>query len=238
LSVDFRSLHNVFKHPIRQRIIVVLLERKELTYVDLMNIVEVANTGKLNYHLKILGDLIEKDKNGKYRLTEKGQLASQFLMKFPEKAVERSQFSFADAVLIGFVGLVLTTTNPGFWGFPLIGVFGIGLFPVLAILILAYALIVPGGVMWRLTVRRARSHDPYDLFKPPFITSTLIVLSLIAMLLLKISVTVTFTTSMTDSSYSRGEANLSTLLLSGLIFSFLGVGVSELIQKVVQKRKS
>jgi hypothetical protein len=159
-------------------------------------------------------------------------------MKFPEKAAERSQLGFADAVLIGFVGLVLTTTNPGFWGFPLIGVFGIGLFPVLAILILAYALIVPGGVMWRLTVRRARSHDPYDLFKPPFITSTLIVLSLIAMLLLKISVTVTFTTSMTDSSYSRGEANLSTLLLSGLIFSFLGVGVSELIQKVVQKRKS
>lgn len=238
LSVDFRSLHNILKHPIRQRIVLVLLEKKELTYVDLMNIVEVANTGKLNYHLKILGDLVEKDEYGKYRLTVKGQLASQFLSKFPEKAAERATLHFADAVLIGFVGLLLTSANPGFWGIPLMGMFGTGIFPVLAILFLAYALIVPGGVMWRLTVRRAHSHDPYDLFKPPFITSILIVLSLVAMILLKISVTVSFTTQITDSSWAMGQANLSMLLLLGLIFSFLSVEVSELIHKAREKRKS
>jgi hypothetical protein len=216
----------------------VLLEKKELAYVDLMNMSGVVNTGKLNYHLKILSDLIEKDENGKYRLTEKGQLASQFLMKFPEKANERSQLHFADAVLIGFVGLPLTAANPGFWGFPLMGMFGTGIFPILAGLFLAYALIVPGGVMWRLTVRRAHSHDPYDLFKPPFITFILIVLSMIAMMLLNTNVTVTFTTPMTDSSYSRGEANLSTLLLFGLVFSFLGVGISELIHKAMERRRT
>jgi len=216
----------------------VLLEKKELTYVDLMNIVEVANTGKLNYHLKILGDLIKKDEYGKYRLTEKGQLASQFLSKFPEKTAERTQLPFADAILIGFVGLLLTLANPGFWSFPLMGIFGTGILPVLAILTFAYALIVPGGVMWKLTVRRSNSHDPYDLFKPPFITFILIALSIVIMLLLKISVTVTFTISTTDSSYSMGVANLSTILLFGLVLSFPSVEISELVHKAMEKRKS
>jgi hypothetical protein len=219
----------------------VLLEKKELTYMDLMNTVEVANTGKLNYHLKTLGDLVEKDEHGKYRLTEKGQLASQFLSKFPEKTAERSQLHFADAVLIGFVGLLLTVANPGFWGFLLAGIFGTGIIPALAILTFAYALIVPGGVMWRLTVRRARSHDPYDLFKPPFITFILIALSIITMILLKISITVTFTTPTTDSSnptsVAMGVANLSTLLFFGLVFSFPSVEISELIHKAIERRK-
>lgn len=216
----------------------VLLEKKELTYVDLMNIVEITNTGKLNYHLKILDDLVEKDEYGKYRLTEKGQLASQFLSKFPEKPAERSQLHLADAVLIGFVGLLLTVANPGFWGFLLGGIFGTGIIPILAIVAFAYALIVPGGVMWKLTVRRAHSHDPYDLFKPPFITFILIALSIVALILLKISITVTFTTPMNDSSYSMGVANLSTLLLFGLAFSFPSVEISELIHKATEKRKT
>ncbi|MFQ5999548.1 MAG: winged helix-turn-helix domain-containing protein [Candidatus Bathyarchaeia archaeon] len=87
MSVDRESLHKILKHPIRRRI-VLTLEKKELTYVELMKLVEVENTGKLNYHLKILGDLIEKGGNGKYRLTEKGQLASQLLLRFPEKKSE------------------------------------------------------------------------------------------------------------------------------------------------------
>jgi hypothetical protein len=90
VSVDLESLHKILKHAIRRKIVLTLLEKKELTYVDLMNLVGVENTGKLNYHLKILSDLIEKDGNGKYRLTEKGQLASQLLLRFPEKKFERA----------------------------------------------------------------------------------------------------------------------------------------------------
>jgi hypothetical protein len=59
-----------------------LSDKGSVSYVDLMNAVEIKNTGKFNYHLKILGDLIEKDENGKYGLSEKGQLAVQFLQKF------------------------------------------------------------------------------------------------------------------------------------------------------------
>jgi len=41
-----------------------------------MNAVKVNGAGKFNCHLKILGDLIEKTQDGKYGLTEKGQMAA------------------------------------------------------------------------------------------------------------------------------------------------------------------
>lgn len=54
--------------------------------MELMNLVKVKNTGRFNYHLKALGDLIEKMEDGRYRLSERGQLAVQLLEKFPEKS--------------------------------------------------------------------------------------------------------------------------------------------------------
>ena len=84
MGVDFDSFRDVLKHPIRRRIVLALNERICLSYMDLMNLTESASTGKFNYHLKILGDLIAKDADGKYVLTEKGRLAAQFLQKFPE----------------------------------------------------------------------------------------------------------------------------------------------------------
>jgi hypothetical protein len=49
------------------------LSRKgQLAYMELMNLPEITNTGKFNYHLKILGNLIEKGEDRKYRLNERG----------------------------------------------------------------------------------------------------------------------------------------------------------------------
>ncbi len=89
MSLDFESLSDVLKHPIRRKIILALYDSNRLSYVDLMNIVKVVSTGKFNYHLKILGDLIEKDQNGKYSLTEKGKMAAQLLQKFPERKFKK-----------------------------------------------------------------------------------------------------------------------------------------------------
>jgi len=85
LSVNLEYLSDILKHPIRRKIILALYDSKRLSYVDLMNLVKVVSTGKFNYHLKILGDLIEKDQDGKYGLTEKGQTVAQLLQKFPER---------------------------------------------------------------------------------------------------------------------------------------------------------
>jgi hypothetical protein len=233
LSVDFASLHNVLKHPIRQRIVLFLLEKKELAYMDLMNLVEITNTGKLNYHLKILGDLIEKNEDGKYHLTQKGQLASQFLLRFPEK-IEPTSLHVADAVLMGFAGFLLTLLNPGFWGFVLWGLLGI----IVPITGLVYAVFVPGGIMWLLTVRRAHSHDPYDLFKPPLVTFAIIVLALIVMRVFNITITASYITSSTASSETMVQASLAMFLLLGLAFSFVGVGLTEIIHRALAKIRS
>ncbi|MCR6692110.1 MAG: hypothetical protein MRT15_06950, partial [archaeon YNP-LCB-003-016] len=102
------------KHPIRRKIILTLFERGNLSYVDLMNLIEVSSTGKLNYHLKILGDLIGKDQNGRYTLTEKGLMIAQLLQKFPERKPQSTTLSMADATVIGFIGMALTLANPTF----------------------------------------------------------------------------------------------------------------------------
>jgi hypothetical protein len=90
LSVNFESLSGILKNQIRREIILILSEKVSVSYVDLMKLVGITNTGRLNYHLKILGDLIKKDESGKYSLTNKGQLAVQFLQKSVGKETEQT----------------------------------------------------------------------------------------------------------------------------------------------------
>jgi hypothetical protein len=106
--VDFESLNEVLKNPIRRKIILVLSDKGSISYVDLMNSIEITNTGKFNYHLKILGDLIKKDENGKYGLSEKGRLAVQFLQKFDSaKSGKPVLETRAFSLFAGFMWLVL-----------------------------------------------------------------------------------------------------------------------------------
>jgi hypothetical protein len=106
--VDFESLSEVLKNPIRRKIVLFLSGKESLSYVDLMNAVEITNTGKFNYHLKVLGDLIEKDEDGKYGLSEKGLLAVQFLQKFDNaKSVETVFETRAFSLFAEFMWLLL-----------------------------------------------------------------------------------------------------------------------------------
>jgi hypothetical protein len=111
------------------------------------------------------------------------------------------------------------------------------LFSILGFLGFVYALIVPGVAMWLLTVRRAHSHDMYDLLKPPFATFILLLVLLIVMFVLKMNLTVTVTTPATPGqngaiSYAIMQTSLGTFLLAGLMFSFLGVIIVEFASKM------
>ena len=59
-----------------------LAENQALSYTEMMTILHITNTGKLNYHLKSLGALLAKDDEGKYYLTERGKLAASLLKTF------------------------------------------------------------------------------------------------------------------------------------------------------------
>jgi hypothetical protein len=252
LGVDFGSLSDVLRHPVRRKIILALFERGNLSYVDLMNSIGVSNTGKFNYHLKLLGDLISKDRDGRYFLTEKGRIAAQLLQKFPEKKLQPAFLSVADAAVIGFIGVALIVANPVFWISAIIALLKLELnvpfFLIIGSSTFAYALIVPGTVMWLLTVRRTNSHDMYDLMKPPLVTFILLLFLLVIMLLLNANLVITIKSpaiqglqGQTDGAhwstaqYSTMQVSVQTLLFLGLTLSFPGVFIAELASRLRER---
>jgi DNA-binding transcriptional ArsR family regulator/preprotein translocase subunit YajC len=84
MSSGLATLHKILKDETRRKIILLLNEKGSLSYSDLMGSLGVVSTGTLNYHLKVLGDLVTKNEIGHYLLTEKGKLASKLLIEFPE----------------------------------------------------------------------------------------------------------------------------------------------------------
>ncbi len=83
MGTDFTSLHRILKDQTRQKIILLLSKKGNLTYTELLDSLEAVSTGLLNYHLKVLGDLLSKNAEERYVLTEKGKLASRLLLEFP-----------------------------------------------------------------------------------------------------------------------------------------------------------
>jgi DNA-binding transcriptional ArsR family regulator len=84
-QVDWSSLHKILSDTTRRNILQLLKEKDAISYTEIMAVLRVTNTGRLNYHLKPLNGLISKDDQGKYHLTERGQLAVNLLQTFPEK---------------------------------------------------------------------------------------------------------------------------------------------------------
>ena len=85
MTSTINSLHKILKDETRRKVILTLNEKGSATYTELMESLGIVSTGTLNYHLKVLGDLLKKDATEKYVLTEKGKLASRLLTEFPEQ---------------------------------------------------------------------------------------------------------------------------------------------------------
>lgn len=251
LTVDFETFNDVLKHPIRRKVIITLGVHKSLSYVELLNITLAANTGKFNYHLKILGDLITKDNDGKYNLTEKGQLALDFLQKFPEKKPTPStSLHMADAALIGLAGVFLIVANPTLWLGLWIALnrFTVPAFtlPFFVVGSLFYSLLVPSIVMRFLTVSRAHSHEMYTLLRAPLFSLLFLLALIVAMVLTGTvnsfnamietpTVLVAQGTNWTQSTNSWTGVSLSVNLVQGLVFSFLGVAAIEFVSRIRKK---
>lgn len=74
------EIHRAIAHPIRRRIIECLLERKALSFIELLKHVDTPDHGKLGFHIKTLRGLIEREPSTrKYHLTDKGQLAGELI---------------------------------------------------------------------------------------------------------------------------------------------------------------
>jgi predicted transcriptional regulator len=84
MDSGLQSLHKALKDEKRRKILN-LLNEGNLSYTNLINALNISNTGKLNYHLKVLGDLVAKNENGLYALTDKGKFAVTLITEVKEK---------------------------------------------------------------------------------------------------------------------------------------------------------
>jgi hypothetical protein len=89
MSSNIGSLHKILKDGTRRRVILLLQEKGSLSYVDLMKALGITNTGKMNYHLKVLGNLLSKKDGDQYILSEKGVLAYRLMQEFSDANTER-----------------------------------------------------------------------------------------------------------------------------------------------------
>ncbi|MDG6991263.1 MAG: winged helix-turn-helix transcriptional regulator [Nitrososphaerota archaeon] len=116
MEVDWASLHKILSDTTRRGILELLAERESLSYTDIMTLLQITNTGRLNYHLKALASLISKDKAGKYHLTEQGRQAAGLLNTFPERVPPERRLTglkvMTAAVLI-LLGLLLIAAFAG-----------------------------------------------------------------------------------------------------------------------------
>lgn len=83
MSTGIETLPRILKDETRRRTLTLLSEQGSLSYTELMDALNIVSTGTLNYHLKVLGDLLTKNDAGRYVLSEKGELALRLLKLFP-----------------------------------------------------------------------------------------------------------------------------------------------------------
>jgi DNA-binding HxlR family transcriptional regulator len=114
------SLHKILKDETRRKIILELNEKGSVGYTDLMESLGIINTGTLNYHLKVLGDLLQKDETEKYMLSEKGKLAYRVLTEFPSTQPQVTDRRVLKMMLFfGIASVVLALVIGYAWNIPL-----------------------------------------------------------------------------------------------------------------------
>jgi uncharacterized RDD family membrane protein YckC len=62
---------SVLSHPIRRDILLILSDKEECSFTDLMNALHV-DTGKLSFHIRSLAAFLEQTPSGRYRLSKVG----------------------------------------------------------------------------------------------------------------------------------------------------------------------
>jgi DNA-binding transcriptional ArsR family regulator len=111
MSQGVASLHKILKDETRQKIITLLSVKGRLSYSELMEELGVVSTGLLNYHLKVLGELLEKDQAEKYVLSEKGKLAYRVLTEFPNGQPQVDKRIYKSWVVLFVATIAITMLN-------------------------------------------------------------------------------------------------------------------------------
>lgn len=112
---DWVILHAI-DHPMRREILKQLREKKALSFNELLRCVDVGNHGRLGFHLRALGGLVEhKPTTNKYQLTDRGKMGVsliediQFLARIGRKSGEL--INYVRNIVLGDHALLLYDTE-------------------------------------------------------------------------------------------------------------------------------
>lgn len=150
LSVDLGNLHSVLKDHSRRKILAALKERGALTYTELLGVLGTTHTGRLNYHLKVLGDLITKDDGSRYVLTEKGETAVKILSRFPAESGGRNgsnlQLSLMSVgKILAFIGGAIYLLDTAYLFMGLNSIYWLQILPAAVLSLAAVVVILKSG---------------------------------------------------------------------------------------------
>jgi DNA-binding transcriptional ArsR family regulator len=79
------SIFTALGHEIRRNIIRILAEKGSRTFTELMDDLDIRDTGTMVFHLKRLGPLVSKNEKGEYILTSTGWKAYEILKEISGK---------------------------------------------------------------------------------------------------------------------------------------------------------
>ena len=112
---DLRKLYATMSHPVRRRILHFLDKKGKATFTNLMNELDLSETGKLSYHLTQMQPLIAQDERKRYYLSGLGKLAIGIERKAMEELELKVQRPRADTslywlviVLCGILGWMIS----------------------------------------------------------------------------------------------------------------------------------
>jgi len=81
----------ILSHKLRRDILFILFEKKEQSFSDLMNALDI-DTGKMSFHLRNLTPFLEQMPTGKYRLSRFGQNALRVIRDIEALSIEADFF--------------------------------------------------------------------------------------------------------------------------------------------------
>ena len=100
LTLESEWILKAVSHKIRRKILNLIYDYTFLNYTDLLREMNLT-TGKLNFHLRQLAGLIEKQKEGEYRLTPIGRKALDILTQVQSISEDEEQTNYFQILQIG-----------------------------------------------------------------------------------------------------------------------------------------
>ena len=101
--MGFEEAFEAIAHPLRIKMLK-LLAKRPMSFSELKRELGVSSSGKLDFHLKKMGNLVTLDSEGKYTLTKEGYAALQAIVTIKRYGWQRRAYVIGTAAYLVATG--------------------------------------------------------------------------------------------------------------------------------------